>query len=103
MSNNLIQINNNAFYSCPKLKSIYIPKTLTSIGVNAFAYCSSLENVILENGLESFCPPQASFAGCPKLIEIEFPDSISSFNLDRASGIKKITIPVNVTELKKIY
>lgn len=81
MSNNLIQINNNAFYSCPKLKSIYIPKTLTSIGVNAFAYCSSLENVILENGLESFCPPQASFAGCPKLIEIEFPDSISSFNM----------------------
>ncbi len=45
-------IGEDAFYFCPKLKSVTIPSSVTSIGEDAFSDCTNLNN-IKYNGTES--------------------------------------------------
>lgn len=47
--NNVVRINNNAFYMCYGLEEIEIPSTVTSIGKSAFASCKVLNRVIFGN------------------------------------------------------
>ena len=42
-------VGEDAFYYCSSLTSITIPDSVTSIGVGAFSRCSSLTSVIFEN------------------------------------------------------
>lgn len=68
-------IGSSAF-SKSKLTSVHIPKTVKSIGMQAFAYCRNLEQVTFEEGscLEIIDP--LAFSGCDKLTYIKLPDSI---------------------------
>ena len=58
------------------ISSVHIPKTVKSIGMQAFAYCDNLEQVTFEEGscLEIIDP--LAFSGCDKLTYIKLPDSI---------------------------
>ena len=49
---NLMVIEEEAFYECRSLKSITIPEGVTSIGRNAFYWCSSLDIIHNNSNLE---------------------------------------------------
>ena len=73
----LTTIDANAFFNCPKLESINLPKSITNIGKAAFCGCGSLKSIdlsgltvtidaeaFLESGLEElFIPATATLQG----------------------------------------
>ena len=47
LNEGLQKIGRMAFVSCPSLKSIKLPSTVTEIGINAFSRCRNLREVTL--------------------------------------------------------
>ena len=71
----VVSVSSSAFSkSC--ISSVYIPNTVKSIGMQAFAYCDNLEQVTFEeeSSLEIIDP--LAFSGCDKLLYIKLPDSL---------------------------
>ena len=92
------------------LTNVVIPETVedngttynvTSIGDNAFSYCSSLESVNISEGVTSI--GNGAFSDCPCLENINFPESIISIGNNAFSGcssLTNITIPKGVTSIE---
>jgi len=81
-----------------KLKSIVIPKGITSIGSGAFEECYNLTSIILPEGLVSI--GLSAFSNCRSLKYITIPESVTyigemAFSL--CQKLESITIPANVT------
>ena len=79
---------------------VYIPDGVTSIGVNAFYECNSLETVIIPNSVTSI--GDHAFSGCESLTSITIPDSVTSIGNAAFRGCKSltsITIPNSVSEI----
>lgn len=68
-------IGAEAFASCG-IKEVTIPGTVESIGDSAFNKCGLLTNVKIENGVKSI--GEYAFASCVELREIELPKSVLS-------------------------
>ena len=75
----VIEIDNNAFRNCRKLKTVIIPEGVKRIGRHAFWGCENLENVELPNSITKI--EDGAFAYC--------------------SSLKRIIIPDNIAEIKK--
>ena len=112
----------NEIGSC--LTSITIPDSVTSIGANAFSYCSSLTSITISNsvtsigeyafdsctGLTSITIPDSvtsigeyAFYGCSSLSSITIPNSVTSISggaFNSCTGLTSITIPVSVTSIE---
>ncbi len=71
--NNVVRINNNAFYMCYGLEEIEIPSTVTSIGKSAFASCKVLNRVIFGNQYMNVTVYEKAFFKCPELSEMTVP------------------------------
>ena len=69
------KIGEGAFSNLEGLKTIIIPGTCKEIAQNAFAYNSTLETVIMEDGVEKI--GSYAFRNCTNLITVEMPDSIT--------------------------
>ena len=50
-TNRVRKIGDNAFKSCSRLRSIDIPKGVSSIEDDTFYYCTELRNVVIPNGV----------------------------------------------------
>ena len=85
--NTVTKINDDAFYSCSSLKSIDIPDSVKQIGTKSvhnykyaddtchvFFGCTSLETVILGNGIESIGAD--AFSCCKSLTSITIPNNV---------------------------
>lgn len=127
-----IQINGNdysctsvadeAFYECRTLSSIFIPKTIRSIGTKSFYGCSGLKNVTISegvtrigesafycSGLTSITIPESvtsiekqTFSYCSRLTSISIPESVTSIEkqaFSSCSGLTSITLPESVTSI----
>ena len=62
LNEGLQKIGRMAFVSCPSLKSIKLPSTVTEIGINAFSRCRNLREVTLNDGLQKF--GDSAFSNC---------------------------------------
>ena len=51
------RLGGNAFFSCPKLKSVSLPKTLRQIDAGAFGFCLSLEELYIPAGVHKITAP----------------------------------------------
>lgn len=71
MPDNVIAIDDNGFYRCPKLQLTSLPPGITSLGDFAFANCTGLETVRFTSTVSSI--PNGVFSGCPKLSTIYVP------------------------------
>lgn len=70
----ITSIDDHAFEDCVNLDSVKIPGKVTSLGAGAFYGCTSLTNVVLEEGLADIGP----FAfGRAKLKSIEIPSTVT--------------------------
>ena len=92
-------IGNWTFYDCG-LISITIPNSVTSIGENAFAFCSCLTSVTIPNSVTSI--GKKAFYGCFGLTSVTIPNSITSigdYAFAHCSGLTSIVIPNSVTSI----
>ena len=72
----LKNIGDYAFYGMYNLKTITIPKTVTTIGKYAFAYCPSLDKIELHDGITSI--GESAFEVCSALKNITLPKNLKS-------------------------
>ena len=85
MPSTLLQIDDFAFYNCSSLTSVDLSATnLSSIGMDAFSTCTSLNSVILSNGLISI--GDRAFEGCTSLAQITIPESVETIGSDCFGG-----------------
>ena len=74
--NTVTSIGNQAFYYCSSLTSVVIPNTVTSIGDQTFYNCSSLTSVTIPNNVKSI--GYQAFYYCSNLANITIPNSVTS-------------------------
>lgn len=93
------QIRNSAFCLFPKLKSVKLPDTLTSIGAYAFRGCPQLEEVQCPDSVTEY--GSYIFEGDTKLCNPEKPFYILNGNLVMYGGTDaaEITVPAEVKAL----
>ena len=98
--NSVTSIGNNAFYYCSGLTSVNIPNSVTSIGNYAFYYCSGLTSVIIPNSITTIY--EGTFQGCSQLTSVIIPNSvitIGNYAFYGCSGLKSVNIPNSVTSI----
>lgn len=94
-------IGTRAFFDCrDSLKTVSIPKGVTSIGKEAFYCCRQLESVSLPNGLQTI--GKNAFRTCEILKDVNIPSTVNYIG-DCAFGhcykIESLTIPSGITEI----
>ncbi len=85
-----------AFYGCNSLTSIEIPSSVTSIGYEAFCYCSRLTSVTFGKNSQLTSIGNYAFEDCSSLTSIVIPDSVTSIGYSAFSGcssLEEMTIP----------
>src|ERR1035441_10299762 len=69
-------IGDDAFYWCSSLTSVTIPDSVTSIGYAAFSVCSNLASVTISEGVTSI--GELAFATCTSLTNVTIPHTVTS-------------------------
>lgn len=102
----LVEIGNNAFEGCTKLKKtlgdneLHIPSSVKRIGWEAFSGCSSLSEIVLPEGLEEL--GAFAFGRCSGLKKLIIPDSVKSlgvFEFANCTGLTELNLPENLTSI----
>ncbi len=75
-------IGSNAFDGCSSLTSVTLPNV--SLGGSLFADCSSLETVVIADGVKSI--PGGTFANCSSLATVTIPVSVTSIGNNAFAG-----------------
>ena len=89
-------IGDEAFYYCSSLISIDIPNSVTSIGDITFFGCSSLTSINIPSGVTSI--GAAAFSWCSSLTSINIPNSVTSIGHDAFDSCESLTsVTVNAT------
>lgn len=73
---------------------------VTSIGERTFAYCSSLKEITIPEGVTSI--GDSAFISCASLTEVSIPESVTSiggYAFTSCSNLKEITIPEDVISI----
>ena len=61
-----------------KIRKVTVPSSVKTICVEAFSFMESLNEVVLNEGLELI--DEFAFANCPKLTQLNLPDSLVTFD-----------------------
>ena len=88
----LDRIEYDAFTRCTKLQEVVFKGTVRSL--NGFSYCSSLEKVVLPEGLQTI--QSGVFQGCTGLKEITIPQSVREMGqsvFDGCTSLKEVVLP----------
>ncbi len=86
-------IGMGAFAECTSLKNITIPDSVTSIGMSAFAECTSLKNITIPNSVTDI--GASAFFGCTSLKDVTIPNSVTtidSWTFAECYNMQNITI-----------
>ena len=79
-----------------------IPNSVTSIGVYAFSYCTSLTSITIPNSVTNI--GVNSFEECTSLTSVTIPDSVTSIGgwaFDGCRSLTSLTIPKSVTSIDR--
>lgn len=85
----IISIGENAFYQCPRLTSISVPEGVLSIGSAAFISCDNLTEAVLPNSLKVL--GSWAFAHDKNLQSVNIPDGIIDFGNATLFGCRNLT------------
>ena len=100
ISFSVTSIGNEAFEYCSGLTSLTIPNSVTSIGSSAFSGCSGLKSVTIPNSVTSI--GNGAFWGCSGLTSLTIPNSVTSIGdwaFQYCSGLTSVTIGNSVTSI----
>ena len=93
-------IGEDAFAFCSGLTSVTIGNSVTSIGWRAFGYCSGLTSITIPNSVTSI--GDYAFSGCSGLASVTIGNGVESIDTHAFSGCKgltSVTIPNSVTSI----
>ncbi len=93
-------IGREAFAYCSNITSILIPDSVISIGDNAFYWCWNLNSVTIPDSVTYI--GYYAFYGCDRLSEIWIPDSVTSIGGEAFYGcysLTEVTIPKSVKSI----
>ena len=82
------------------IRSVTIPKSVTSIGYKAFCYCENLQSLTFQGPIESM--GDGAFEYCAKLDNVTIPQSVTSignYAFYKCSALTNVTIPQGVTSI----
>lgn len=88
----ITRIGDDAFDECTGLKSITIPNSVTSIGINAF-WGTGLESIIIPNSITSI--GNYAFLECINLTSITIPESVTEMGygvFEYCTGLESVII-----------
>ena len=89
-----------AFAYCSSLNDVTIPGSVTSIEGGTFGFCSSLTGVTIPNSVTSI--GNSAFYYCTSLTSVTIPDSVTSIGKEaffRCSSLTSVTIGNSVTSI----
>lgn len=95
-------IPNSYFENWTKLRSITLPKSISSIGESAFYNCPVLSSICIPDGVKSI--ERQTFSGCTNLDSVIIPESVTSIgdgSFSLCSSLSSIIIPKNVESIGK--
>lgn len=98
----VVAIDESAFYDCSNLKSIVARGSLETIGSWAFEGCTSLESVALGSNLKLI--DSGAFFGCRSLKKLDIPDGvriIESRALSGCTSLREISLPGTLSTIGK--
>jgi hypothetical protein len=101
--NGVTTIGEDAFAYCTSLTSVNIPNSVTTIVDQAFMTCTSLTNVNIGNGVTSI--GNALFYNCTSLTSVSIPNSVTSIGpgggepFGNCTSLTSVTIPNSVTSI----
>ena len=101
MTENILQISDDAMYNMKSLKTITLPKHLTLLGKKVFSYCTALETVNFET-IKLRQLSEFTFYGCTKLNNVILPASlleIEDYCFGHCMSLDKIYIPSSVKNI----
>ena len=90
-----------AFYSCSKLKSVVIGKSVETISVNAFRECMSLEKIVIPDSVKKI--REYAFYQCENLTSVDFGNSLEKIENDAfsfCSSLTSVVIPDSVKDIQ---
>ena len=93
-------VGDAAFAYCFSLQEIIIPNSVISIGDFAFAHCNALKKIIIPNSVTFI--GKGAFEDCPSIEEIDIPNSVVSIGdavFFGCSSLKEIVIPDTATSI----
>ena len=96
----VVEIAEEAFKNCNRLKAITIPGSVTVIGERAFWGCTSLTSVVIPDSVTEI--GGCAFKGCTSLTSIVIPDGVTYIGWNAFSGCTSLTsivVPDGVTEI----
>ncbi|MBR5038963.1 MAG: leucine-rich repeat domain-containing protein [Prevotella sp.] len=98
--NSVTSIGFQAFWYCSGLTSISIPNSVTSIEEQAFYECSGLTSITIPNSVTSI--GRFVFMNCSGLTSVTIPNSLTSieeYAFCGCRGLTSVTIPYSVTNI----
>jgi len=93
-------IGDNAFYYCTSLADVVIPDTVTNIGINAFGQCAILTNVTIPDSVISI--GQNAFQYCSRLADARIPTNLPNIATNTfylCINLASVSIPNSVTNI----
>lgn len=98
--NSVKTIGQDAFYNCEALEKVVIPESVATIENKAFYSCKNLVEVELNEGLTRI--GDAAFQKCENLKSIKLPNTLKVIDNSAfyyCNGIENVTIPEGVTTI----
>ncbi|MBR1828601.1 MAG: leucine-rich repeat protein, partial [Atopobiaceae bacterium] len=98
---NVQTIGEQAFYNCSSLTSITLPESVTSIGMECFSICTSLEQVTFL-GDQLTILQTGAFSHCNALKEFDVPNGVTTILnacFYKCLGLTTIRLPDSIVEL----
>lgn len=97
----VFEIGEAAFKNTQKLITVNaVESKLTALEREVFSGCSSLETVVLPDGIASF--GEYAFSGCEKLLSINLPDTLEklgAYAFENCSRLTTLILPENILEI----
>lgn len=100
LPNNITSIGVLAFADCTSLKRITIPDSVTSIGLNAFDHCTSLTSITIPNSVTSI--GTYAFYNCTSLKSVLIPEGVTEIDsgaFTNCASLASVTIHSRVTNI----
>ncbi len=87
-------IGNYAFYECGDLQQVILPVGVTKIGEYTFSKCSSLQQIEIPEGVEMLM--RYAFENCENLQKVKLPDGLRTLNgraFSECENLQEINFP----------